>query len=99
MRPTRDLLRRRHFFIWRRSPNGNRTGRQEVHVMNADCSNVQQLTQHQGEQYAESPDWPSDGERITFDSNRDENQEIYIITADGSNLQRLTQHAKWDRMQ
>jgi hypothetical protein len=70
------------------SPNGdqiafvsNRDNGQEkgkfIYVMNADGSNVHQLTH---EENCEDPDWSHDGKMITYSNNGD----IYVINADGS---------------
>ncbi len=70
------------------SPNGDqiafvstRNSGQEkgnfIYVMNADGSNVRQLTH---EDNCEDPDWSHDGQMITYSNNGD----IYVIKADGS---------------
>jgi len=66
----------------------NRTGDAEIFVMNADGSNLQQLTQSRG--FDGGPIWSPDGKKIVFPSERDQDPEIYIMDADGTNQKRLT---------
>ena len=56
--------------------NGQEGG-QFIYVMNADGSNVRQLTFENGSNW---PDWSHDGSRITYTSNDD----VFVINADGS---------------
>ncbi len=56
--------------------NGEEGG-QFIYVMNADGSNVRQLTTENGSDW---PDWSHDGSQITYSRNDD----IYVINADGS---------------
>ena len=53
-------------------------GGQFVYVMNADGSNVRQLT---FEEHCRMPDWSHDGERIVYHSNDD----IYVVEVEGKN--------------
>ena len=71
------------------SPDGSRiayidgaSGLQEIYVMDADGTNVVQLTDNEAADF--SPDWSPDGSRIAFESDRDGGQEIYVMNADGS---------------
>ena len=70
------------------SPDGNqiafvsnrdkgKEGGQSIYVMNADGSNVRQLS---FEFCGDWPNWSNDGSQITYSSNDD----IYVITADGN---------------
>jgi TolB protein len=67
----------------------------DVFVMNADGSNVQQITTAGEEVF---PTWSADGQRIAFTSNRNGNSDylthdIYWTKADGSDLHRVTTDA------
>ena len=59
----------------------------DIHVMNADGSNVRRLTTHPA---ADSvPTWSPSGQQIAFTSDRGGRPQIYIINTDGSGLYRL----------
>lgn len=66
----------------------NRTGNFEIYTMNADGSNIQQLTYNTA--FDGTPAWSPDGKQIVFASERDNDPEIYMMNADGSNQKRLT---------
>jgi TolB protein len=66
----------------------NRTGNNEIFLMNPDGTDVLQLTSHAATDAA--PEWSPDGERIAFQSNRDGNDDIWVMNADGSGLVQLT---------
>jgi Tol biopolymer transport system component len=64
---------------------------EDIYVMNADGTNVQQLTNNPGPEF--DPMWSPDGKRIVYrDSRRGPNQddEIYLMNADGSGQTNLT---------
>jgi len=63
--------------------------------MNADGTNVRQLTDSPGI-VDENPIWSPDGTQIVFQTNRDGNFEIYVMNADGSNARRLTDNPAGD---
>jgi hypothetical protein len=66
----------------------DRSGNDEIYVMDVSGDNVRQLTDHPSMDWF--PFWSSDGQRIVFNSRRDGNLEIYVMDADGSNVVRLT---------
>ena len=72
----------------------------EIYVMNADGSNLIQLTDL-GDQNKDIA-WSPDGSRIAFSSKRGggsvANYEIYVMDADGSNVIRLTNNFTWDSL-
>jgi len=66
-------------------------GDQEIFVMNADGSNVRQLT-YNGALDTE-PTWSPDGEQIAYSGISEAggaDQEIFVMNADGSNVRQLT---------
>lgn len=81
------------------SPDGKRiafvtsTGvwEHQIFVMNADGSDVQQLTDDD-EAYSLAPEWSPDGSRILFShaANHAENSGIFEMNPDGSNVRQLT---------
>ncbi len=64
-----------------------RTGVSQIFVMNADGTNVQQLTWGQG---SYSSSWSPDGERIAYSSAVGNDAELFIMNADGSNQTQIT---------
>jgi Tol biopolymer transport system component len=60
----------------------------EIYVMNADGTNVTQLTHNTASD--SMPEFSPDGREIAFQSTRDGNLEIYKMNADGSDQVRLT---------
>jgi len=81
--------------------SSKRDGDFDIYVMDADGSNVRQLTRNasKGENEADdgSPSWSPDGQRIAFTSTRDhegdgfESEELYVMAADGDGQTRLTE--------
>ena len=64
-------------------------GNSDVYLMNADGSDIIQLTDHPKQD--QRPVWLPGGREIAFQSDRDGNDAIYVINVDGSNLRHLTQ--------
>ena len=68
-----------------------RNGSLEIYIMNADGSNVRQLTKAVDDHRENAdPDWSPDGRRIVFESEREGRTDVYIVNSDGSRLTRLT---------
>jgi len=67
----------------------DRDGDHEIYVMNADGTEVQQLTDNDDGDWV--PVWSPDGNKIAFNSGRDGDHEIYVMNADGSNVVSLGQ--------
>ena len=66
----------------------DRDGDWEIYVMNADRSDVTQITHNPS--YDGHPAWSPDGRRIAFASNRHGRREIYVMNADGSDVTQIT---------
>ncbi len=66
--------------------------------MNADGSNVRQVTSLGGANFA--PYFTADGTRIIFASNKDDPKgrdfELYLVNVDGSGLERITYNPTFD---
>ena len=70
----------------------DRDGDDEIFVMNADGTGVQQLTDNDDRD--RSPMWSPDGAKIAFGRDRgdwDGDAEIFVMNADGSNVVSLGQ--------
>lgn len=73
-------------FIARR--DGSRDGDSEIYRVDADGSNVINLTQYpKGDG---SPSWSPDGTKIAFSSFQEDSFQIYVMGIDGTNRHRLT---------
>ena len=66
-------------------PPGQGAG--EIHVMNADGTNVRRLTTHPAADT--SPTWSPSGQQIAFTSDRSGRAQVYYMNIDGSGLTRL----------
>lgn len=69
--------------------HSDRDGDLDIYVMDADGSNVQQLTDAPGRDF--EPHWSPDGAAIVFSSDRDDpdNAQLYLMDADGASQRRL----------
>ncbi len=75
-----------------------RPGRLEIYTMNADGSNVRQVTRLGAASFA--PFFHPDGKRIVFASNvgdpRGRNFDVYLVNDDGTGLERITTSESFD---
>lgn len=74
--------------------HSNRSGHTEIWIMDADGSNLKQVTKS-----GTNDRWPqfsADGKKLVFMSRQDENWEIYSVNTDGSNRARITQNKVTD---
>ena len=63
-------------------------GDYEIFVMNADGTEVRQLTDNDDDDLY--PIWSPDGESIAFMGGRDGDAEIFVMNADGTEVRQLT---------
>jgi Tol biopolymer transport system component len=78
------------------SPDGSRIvffggpplGPSHLYVMDADGTDLTQLTQ--GDGYDRNPAWSADGTRIAFARSGNDGYEVYVVDADGSNATVIT---------
>lgn len=68
--------------------NSNRTGNNEIFVMNAKGRKVEQLTNSPFDDRV--PSWSPNGDEIAFQSNRDGDYEIFIIDIATKNVRQVT---------
>lgn len=68
--------------------NSNRTGNNEIHVMNARGKKVEQLTNNPYDDRV--PSWSPNGDEIAFQSNRDGDYEIFIVDTASKNVRQVT---------
>ena len=62
----------------------DRDGDSEIFVMNADGTEVRQLTDNDDWDWNTYPSWSPDGDRIVFANDRDGDWEIFVMNADGT---------------
>ncbi len=72
----------------------NRDGDYEIYVIDADGSNLRQLTFNTAFDF--DPAWSPDGTQIIFASSVDGDAEITLMDADGSNVRSLTRNSARD---
>ena len=74
----------------------NRTGHLELFIMDADGSNVKQLT-HAPDCYNGGPFISPNGKKVVFRSDRDEKDrlQLYVINTDGTGERALTSDKNW----
>jgi Tol biopolymer transport system component len=74
----------------------NRDGNLELYVMDADGTNVRQLTHAPG-CYNGGPFFSPDGKRVVFRADRKEKDrlQLYVINADGTGERALTDNDRW----
>ena len=68
----------------------------DIYTMNADWTNIQQLTDTPGPDSEWVPTWSPDGQKILFASDRDGDSEVYVMNRDGSNVKQLTDNSGYD---
>lgn len=71
-----------------------RGGNHDIWVMDADGSNLRQLTTDPAPDYVSA--WSPDGMKIAFTTLRTGDAEIFVMNADGSEQRNLTNHAEFD---
>jgi len=71
-----------------------RDGNRNIYLMRINGSDIEQLTNHEADDY--EPSFSSDGQSIVFTSERDGNKEIYIIDTATKNLINLTKNSTDD---
>jgi Tol biopolymer transport system component/Flp pilus assembly protein TadD len=86
--PTTRTAEANGYFVFDANPGGN----YEIFVINADGSNLHQLTFNRAADA--DPSWSPDGSQIVFVSDRDGPRQLYIVDAAGLNLRRLTDNAE-----
>ena len=74
--------------------SSERSGNQELYVMNADGTNRRRLTDDPAADWC--PVWMPDGKSLVFTSDRDGDDEIYIMDLDGTGLRQLTDNDHGD---
>lgn len=68
----------------------------DIYVMNADGTQLNNLTNTPGPKSEWVPVWSPDGQKIAFASDRDGDSEVYVMDKDGTNLVQLTENKGYD---
>jgi formylglycine-generating enzyme required for sulfatase activity len=68
--------------------NSNRTGNNEIYLINTDGSGLNQLTFNPADDRI--PSWSPDGMEIAYQSNTDGDWEIYVLTLDDNRVRQVT---------
>ena len=68
--------------------SNDRDGDREIFVMDADGTNVRQLTTNNDSPVGLA--WSPDGKQIAFSSFRNPDREIFVMDVDGTNVRQLT---------
>lgn len=74
--------------------SSNRSGNYDIYVMDINGKNLEQLTNHLGNEY--SPAFSPDGRWMTYVSSRDGNLEVYVMYLNTRISHRLTSHPRHD---
>ena len=72
----------------------DRDGDVEIFVMNADGTEVRQLTDNDSFDWGAT--WSPDGDSIAYASSRDGDSEIFVMNADGTEVRQLTDNDDGD---
>lgn len=71
-------------------------GAREIYTMNADGSEVQEVTSNLNDSTNMEPRWSPDGTKIAFVSNHAGNSDVYVMNADGTDLTDVTNNPAAD---